>query len=422
MTYESSEVSQHSGKPVELFKYIGTYQNFYYTSNTTEVEFQGPDDIAPNLYVPIPMKRSQVNVGTQNDDNAEITIDMPVTVDLVAIYGFQISPPDLFLIVYRQHNPGEYVRYWGGPVDNINVVRGTASIRVPSRLAQALSADFPNVYYQGPCNHSLGDARCGVDMAAHELTTTIDAIAGKAITVDSIGTLDGKLIGGEALLLSGERRMIISQAANVVTVNYPFAGAAVTDDIVLSEGCDLAFAGDCGTKFSNQERFGGMPFIPPKNVFATGLEPGKDVTDDACLPSVIVPPVFEGWYMKVIIEWQNPIISAPNLGFWMEALTTGPRNGTGGGVGANYTVLPDLAGIEFTFTDNNFLAPQNWNFRGQWSSGNASGAQKARMTYRRWTDFIYTRTDPIAGSETFADMDGFFGLDDLFPVDWFFTF
>lgn len=284
MTYESSEISQHSGKPVELFRYEGTYQNFYYTSNNVEVEFQAPGDPAPVTYAPIPMKRSQVNVGTQNDDNAEITIDMPVTVDLVAIYGFQISPPDLFLTVYRQHNPGEFVRYWGGPVDNINVLRGTASIRVPSRLAQALSADFPNVYYQGPCNHSLGDTRCGVDMVTHETATTISALAGKAITVASVGTLNGKLVGGEALLPSGERRMIISQAGLVVNVNYPFAGAEVADTIILSEGCDLAFDGDCGTKFANQERFGGFPFIPPKNIFSTGLQPGKDVSDTSCLP------------------------------------------------------------------------------------------------------------------------------------------
>ena len=417
MTYESSEISQHSGKPVELFKYIGTYQNFYYTSNTTEVEFQGPDDIAPNLYLPIPMKRSQVNVGTQNDDNAEITIDMPVTVDLVAIYGFQISPPDLFLIVYRQHNPGEYVRYWGGPVDNINVIRGTASIRVPSRLAQALSADFPNVYYQGPCNHSLGDARCGVDMATHELTTTIDALAGKAITVDSIGTLDGKLVGGEALLLSGERRMIISQAANVVTVNYPFAGAVVTDDIVLSEGCDLAFAGDCGTKFSNQERFGGMPFIPPKNVFATGLEPGKDVTDEACLPFV---PSFDGWYAKVFLEWLNPNLDAPQLGFWMEPLTTGPRNGTGGG--GNYVVNPMGGGIVFTFTANNFITPQLWESRMQFINASVGGTMRGRILARRWTDPFYQVQTPEPGSSTLADPDGWFTLPDGFPEDWYFTF
>ena len=309
MTYAASEASKHGGKPIELFRYEGTYQNFYYTSGQKVVSFQAPDEGAPNDYIPLAMKRSAVPQATQDDDNAEVTIEMPVSTDIVAIYGFQISPPKLSLTIFRGHTPGEYVRYWSGDVENIQVARGTATVLVPSGLASALSADFPNVYYQTPCNHTLFDPRCGVPAADWTVDTAITAVAGVSVTVASIGAFTGKLLGGDALLPSGERRMIVAQAGNVLTLNYPFADANVTDAITIMTGCDLAWAGDCKLRYNNTRRFGGFPFIPPKNIFRTGLEPGKDVADEACLP-----PNFEGWSW----EW-----------VWITQRQDGPHPGAG---------------------------------------------------------------------------------------------
>ena len=301
MTYADSEASKHGGKPVELFRYVGTYESFFYTSGQKVVSFQGPDEDAPNDYIPLNMRRTAVSQVTADDDNAEVTIEMPVTTDIIAIYGFQVSPPALELTIFRTHG-ADYVRYWSGPVENINVAKGTASVRVPSLLASALSADFPNVYYQGPCNHNLFDARCGVDPEDWTVNTSITAIGTRTITVATVGTLGGKLVGGDALLPSGERRMIVAQTGNVLTLNYPFAGAAVTNAIIIMTGCDLAWAGDCKTRYDNTRRFGGFPFIPPKNIFASGLESGKDVADEACLPTV-----FDGIYFRLYFNWNVPV-------------------------------------------------------------------------------------------------------------------
>lgn len=312
MTYVASEQSKHDGKPIELFRYVGTYQTFRYTSSQAPIDFQAPDEVASHTYLPLNMKRSGFNNATQNDDNAEITIDMPVSTDIVAIYGFQISPPALELTIFRGHNPGEFVQAWNGDVENISVVKGTATIRVPSKLAAALSADFPNVYYQGPCNHNLFDARCGIDIADWSATQEISVIDGKEITLDDMpDALDGKLIGGDAILTSGERRMITLQIGPIITINYPFAGAVVGDNLILAAGCDLAYLGDCDTKFNNTERFGGFPFIPPKNIFNGGLEPGKDVADASCLPDI-----FNGvyWSIEVYIEATATEIPSFNLG------------------------------------------------------------------------------------------------------------
>lgn len=306
MAFEDDEQSKHAGRPVELFKYEGTYDDYFYTSGPEEVTYLG------DLYVPIATKRSTINVATQNDDNSEVTIELPVSSQLIAVYGFQIAPPDLTLTIYRGHN-GDYIRAWSGNVENIQVVKGTATVRVPSDLAAALNADFPNVYYQGPCNHALFDDRCGILYGDWSFATEVAAVDATVVTLDGIGTLDGELVGGDAVLASGERRMIVSQAGNVITVNYPFAQIAINDVITIAAGCDLAWAGDCATRFDNQERNGGFPFIPPKNIFEKGLEPGKDVADVACNPYI---PEFEGWYYKFVLD--NSGVNCANCVGWAD--------------------------------------------------------------------------------------------------------
>lgn len=304
MTYEASEASKHGGKPVELYRYEGTYQTYRYTSGPVIVPFQAPDEIAPHDYLPIATRRTAVVNATQNDDSADITIELPVSSEIVAIYGFQIAPPELYLTLFRGHNPGEFIRYWGGHVENIQVARGTATIRVPSEFAAALAADMPNVFYQGPCNHNLGDPQCGIDLEDYTVDTALTAVSGTTLTVTaaSVGALDGLLTGGDAVLASGERRMIIAQSGDIVEVSYPFSNANVADTISLIAGCDLAWQGDCKTKFDNTINFGGFPLIPSTNVFASGIEPTKDVADVSvnCFPSP------NPWTLKLSYLWTAP--------------------------------------------------------------------------------------------------------------------
>lgn len=410
MTYSASEASKHDGKPIELFRYEGTYQNFYYTSGQKVVAFQAPDEAEPHNYIPLAMKRSAVPQATQDDDNAEVTIEMPVSTDIVAIYGFQISPPKLSLTIFRGHAPGQYVRYWSGEVENIQVARGTATIRVPSGLASALSADFPNVYYQTPCNHTLFDPRCGVDPVDWTVDTTITAIDGVSVTVASIGTLDGKLLGGDALLPSGERRMIVGQAGSVLTLNYPFASADPTDALVIMTGCDLAWGGDCKLRYDNTRRFGGFPFIPPKNIFRTGLEPGKDVSDETCLPFV---PIFEGWYLKIRVTWINPSVPEPYLGFVA---------GHGSAIDIPFPVVVPSEYIEWTSNNPDTMNEDDAYVQLQFSFGSVSGGMKGVVSYRRWDQSDYSIAIPLPGSDMPDEGGGVFGLYNLFPLRQLYNF
>ena len=147
---------------------------------------------------------------------------------------------------------------------------------------------------------------------------------------------------------------------------------------------------------------------------------GPDSCGEPDVGNPCLPIFFEGWYAKVFLEWLNPNLDSPQLGFWMEPLTTGPRNGTGGG--GNYVINPMGGGIIFTFTADNFAAPQLWESRMQFTNGSVGGTMRGRISARRWDDPFYQVQTPEPGSSSLADPDGWFTLPDGFPENWYFTF
>lgn len=285
MTYLDDEKSVHDSKPVELYKFVGTYASFFYTSAPVDQEYDG------DTYAAITIERTEVNEGTQDDDGLDITVTLPVESELAVTYAFTVSPPKLSLTIYRVQPSGVGV-YWTGPVNNVSVdSHGRASLSCPSALGAALAGNVPSVYYQTPCNNTLYDQRCKIDEALWSQDTTVSSVSedNKTISIGSIGSLDGKLLGGDLALANGERRMIVAQTGTDITVNFPFSAAITAGlDCRVAAGCNYAYHGDCKAKFNNQINFNGFPYIPPINPFADGIEPAEDgVTDDACLPTPI---------------------------------------------------------------------------------------------------------------------------------------
>jgi hypothetical protein len=284
MAYEDNEVSVRAGKPRELYRFVGTYSVYRYTSASKPIMYKAPDEDEAFEYLPITLHRGDVNAGTPDDDNLDLAIELPVATEVVTAYAFNTSPPDLNVTIFRYHTLDDVRIYWRGRITNIGIEEGIATFTSPSELGVAMSQDFPNVYYQASCNHVLYDARCKVPEADWTVPTAVTHIEGKAITVASIGGLDGALIGGELALLSGERRMIVGQQDNQLLVNFPFSKLAVDDGVIIAAGCNYAYEGDCATKFHNQLNFGGFPFIPTGNIFADGIEEGSMLPDETCLP------------------------------------------------------------------------------------------------------------------------------------------
>ena len=271
--YDIKEESISDSAPFELYEFVGTYKNYYMTT-----------DVIPHIlnyftFNPVAgMKRGGLKVGTHDDDNVDITIDIPIIEQIVKDYAFQTTPPSLSVTIYRlQRDAGTYVAYWKGPIASITVNDEFATFRIPSKFGSILQGNIPNIYVQPPCNNVLFDELCKVSRVANSLDTQVTAIKGRNISIPSIGAFpNGWFIGGEvAIPARNERRMIVNQSGTVLTVNYEFSRIAVGTSIQVTAGCDHSYSGANGCpKFANQRNFGGCPFVPGEsnNVFVTGVK------------------------------------------------------------------------------------------------------------------------------------------------------
>lgn len=264
-TYTDKEKSSHGGEPIEGYKFTGTFTTYRYTNTELQVTINGED------YTPIAIKRSGIKAGTQEDDNLQVTIEMPYNCQLAADYGYVKSPPDLLLEIYRYHegtNPvSDWALVWVGPVAGFSVEGRKAQCRIPSIFSFALSREVPSVYYQNPCQHVLYDSRCKVNSASFKQSTTIITVGDQEITVADDGFADSYLKGGEIHnTTTGERRLIADNVSNVLTIAFDFFNASIGDTVDLYAGCDHSFS-TCGSKFSNKENYGGQPYTPKDNPF-----------------------------------------------------------------------------------------------------------------------------------------------------------
>lgn len=272
MSYEARELSAHDGQPVECYEFFGTHLAYRYTTADE------PRVIDGVTFEPLPMGRSGVKVTTPTDTQAEVTLDIPADIPMVKEYAFQITPPALYLRMYRMHRGddpnSEFAIYYQGPVTSIEVTEDDrAEVSATSELGAILSANVPSVYYQAPCNHVIFGPGCGISRALHSVATTVIAHEGNSIAVASVGSFpDGYFVGGEVLHGdTGERRMIVGQALENITINFPFSRNLTGESVEVAAGCDHAWKGDCKNKYDNTERHGGHPLIPSVNIFTDGF-------------------------------------------------------------------------------------------------------------------------------------------------------
>lgn len=268
MTYQTLETGATSGAPIELYEFIGTYTNYHYTSSDQDVVRLGQTYRASSLV------RSEITTGTQVDDNVDLQIDLPFDEQICMDYAYSVSPPQLFLKVWRYHrgqNPNmDAILYWSGEVTNFITTDHVTTIQVPTFFSYGLAGNLPSICYQTLCNHVLYDGQCKVSKAANQTTSTIQSLVGVLLVVrDSLTFPDNYLRGGVCFDESHEeRRMIVASSGSSLTLSYPFSKQVVAGDVVaLTAGCNHSWAGDCATKFNNQKNFGGFPFIPLLNPF-----------------------------------------------------------------------------------------------------------------------------------------------------------
>ena len=143
-----------------------------------------------------------------------------------------------------------------------------------AHLEAAASRTVPRFTFMGLCNHILFDNFCKKDPALFSHVGEVTAVSGNVITVTGAnGQPDGYWTGGWCKPTArSDFRLVLSHVGNTLTLLLPFAETVLDSDVQVFAGCNHVFTGDCSLKFDNAIEYGGFPFVPTKNIFATGLD------------------------------------------------------------------------------------------------------------------------------------------------------
>ncbi|MCB1238201.1 MAG: phage BR0599 family protein [Tetrasphaera sp.] len=273
MSYTDDDKSVSDNAPIELYLFEIGAESYSMTSGNIPIQYSG------KLFKPLAgLKRSSLKAITSQSSNTAVSIDVPITHDIVKKYGIQVTPPSIKITIYRwQRYTNNFIVYWSGPVSSISIKNEIATFKTPGQFGSSLNGTIPTVYIQAQCNNVLYDKNCKVPKGPNTLNATVTNISGRTIVLDSFGSFAADWFdGGEiALLPKNERRSITVQGPNYVQVNLAFTQLNIGDQVQLLAGCDHSFVGAKGcVKFANQDNFGGMPYVPGEsnNLFVNGLK------------------------------------------------------------------------------------------------------------------------------------------------------
>lgn len=129
-------------------------------------------------------------------------------------------------------------------------------------LAQPLGTTF-----SPRCGHILGDARCGVDLSAYQVSGTVTSVTHARMQFEDSGRSETEhwFSDGEITWTSGantgKTHTIEYSNADSFTLQLPaLQNIAVGDTYDMTPGCNHG-DDDCRTKYGNGPHFGGWPFL-----------------------------------------------------------------------------------------------------------------------------------------------------------------
>lgn len=259
MTYITTEKSVHDADVAELYKFEAPNTSYFLTSYGDDVLFSG------DTYVAAPISRDRISARAWIVGRA-LVVSMPATLQVVQDFAFKIAPRELLFTLTRYHpSDGTSQQIWAGKVASISVDGLSSKVVVPSKFSETLKANIPNVYYQRLCNHVLYDSRCGIARVSSLRSVTAISSTRTEITINGNVLAEDTLKAGEVIRTSdGERRLVIQNIGNTLTINWPFENLAISDQVDIHIGCDHTRA-TCDVKFGNTPNFGGFEDIPDVN-------------------------------------------------------------------------------------------------------------------------------------------------------------
>jgi len=209
--------------------------------------------------------RSTADLAVDNLDVESVFSDGGITEVDLRTGRYDFAEIRMFLLNYEDLGQGilKLRRGWLGEV----TIRDGMYVAELRGMTQKLLMTVGEVYAPD-CAADLGDARCGVDLAALEESGTVSAVSSITAFQTSLVQATGWYDGGELIWTSGANAgqtvAVRSWDAATSTLTlflpalYPIQAG---DPFIVRPGCDKTFA-TCQAKFDNAVNFRGFPHVP----------------------------------------------------------------------------------------------------------------------------------------------------------------
>lgn len=148
-----------------------------------------------------------------------------------------------------------------GHIGNVSLKGGQFTAEMRS-LAQALQETVGTIMTRR-CNADLGDARCGISLAAYTVNGSVSGVTSRqAFAASTLPAAVGGLLTWTSGANAGLAMEVKTAAGGAITLALPMPyDIAVSDAYSVAAGCDKNLSTCVGT-FSNAVNFRGFPHIP----------------------------------------------------------------------------------------------------------------------------------------------------------------
>lgn len=278
MVFDTIESSQESGQPIELYEFrIGT-NRWRRTSSENDVTL--PSTL--ETYTAAPIERGPLRQEVNDPTADRLEVRMPADDEFVTQFRNIAPGGKATLTLFRLHRgdlggSDDRAQIFKGTVRNVSYAdNGRVAVVQTLPLTSAAARSIPRRTYQGPCNHQLYDSRCTIDKdsSSFKFTGTVSAVNGDVITVTGAGAFNAlaDFFQGGYVEFENDFRDITAQSGDDLTLITPFLNSPNGETVIARAGCQHRLVTDCQTKFSNEDNFGGFPYVPKRNPYQTGID------------------------------------------------------------------------------------------------------------------------------------------------------
>lgn len=275
MPYQTQEISQYGGAPVELFLFRDT------VGQTVAAYTTGEDEVLDGLtnYLPGVIGRSSIRQ-TNDDPSGNLTLQVPADSVIAEKFRTYLPARPISLTIYRYHLTDvslERRALFAGEVVSVQFDGDGLATLACESVIKDKGRKVPWVPYKKGCVWAHYGHGCGVARLPFEVPTSTYSQTGNVLSSAAFGAFaDGWFRGGTVEVSStGEQRFVLAHTGNNLTLDYPFFNLPIGEPLVAVAGCDRSEE-TCATKFNNLPNHLGFSYIPTENPYDTNFGPAGD--------------------------------------------------------------------------------------------------------------------------------------------------